>query len=247
MSILQNEVAVITGAGSGIGKQVAKLFAQEGASVVLVDRTSIVEKITKELIADGKVAMSILCDVTKENEVEESFETVMKQFGKVDIVIASAGIDQISPLHDTTLYQWKSVLDVNLTGVYLTNKFAVKCMLTNGQGSIVNISSILGHVGQKDITSYAASKGGVTNLTRSIAVTYADKGIRVNAVCPGYIETNLLKDLNDDMRKERIQRHPMQRMGTAIEVAEACLFLASKKASFITGTNLMVDGGYTAQ
>ncbi len=193
MNLLDSEVALITGAGSGIGKYVAKLFAENGAAVALVDLHDQVYEVAEKLKAKGFNAIAINCDVTNEDEVKESFRIASKKLGAIDITIACAGIDQISPLHNTTLEQWGNVIVVNLTGVFLTNKYAIKHMLPKRKGSIVNISSIIGSVGQKDITSYAAAKGGVTNQTSSIAVTYANQGIRVNTVSPGYIETALLK------------------------------------------------------
>jgi len=246
--LLNNKVALITGASSGIGKATSKLFAENGAKLILLDvNENEGKKLENSLLSEGYEVKFIACDVSKEKEVQSVFKTISNIFGTLTTVVASAGLDQISPIHQTSIDDWQKIIDVNLTGVFLTNKFAIIEMLKNKYGSIINISSIIGHVGQENISSYAASKGGVTNLTRSAAVTYAEQGIRVNAVCPGYIKTNLLTDLTEEMVKERVDRHPMKRMGTPEEVAEACLFLASDKSSFITGENLMVDGGYTAQ
>ncbi|MGG1658354.1 SDR family NAD(P)-dependent oxidoreductase [Brevibacillus sp. NRS-1366] len=244
---LQDRVAVVTGGASGIGKAVALLFASEGAMIAIGDCSDEAKDVVCEIERQGGEAIYVNTDVAKEDDVKHLMNEAVTRFGKIDVLIANAGIDQISPAHETSLADWQKMIDINLTGVFLSNKYAIMHMLTRQSGAIVNISSILGQVGQPDITAYAAAKGGVSNLTRSIAVTYANQGIRVNAVCPGYIETPLLRDLSDEMVLLRVSKHPMGRMGRPVEVAHACLFLASEEASFVTGINLFTDGGYTAQ
>ncbi len=247
MGRLSNRVAVITGGGSGIGRAVARLFSREGAKIVIADRSDQAVQVVDEIVGSGGQAVFVPCDVSREKDVQRLMSEAVAAFDTIDILIASAGIDQISPAHETSLDDWQKLIDINLTGVFLSNKYAIAHMLQQQNGAIVNISSILGQVGQPDITAYAAAKGGVSNLTRSIAVTYAKQGIRVNAVCPGYIETPLLKELTDEMVQVRVNKHPMGRMGRPEEVAQACLYLASDESSFVTGVNLFVDGGYTAQ
>lgn len=244
---LHDRVAVVTGGASGIGRAVALLFASEGASIAIGDWSEETEAVVREIEQQGGKAIYIKTDVSKEADVQHLMDDTVTRFGKIDILVANAGIDQISPAHETSLADWQKLIDINLSGVFLSNKYAILHMLNRQSGSIVNISSILGQVGQPDITAYAAAKGGVSNLTRSIAVTYANQGIRVNAVCPGYIETPLLRDLTCEMMQVRVSKHPMGRMGRPEEIAQACLFLASEEASFITGINLFADGGYTAQ
>lgn len=244
---LQDRVAVVTGGASGIGRAVALLFASEGARIAIGDCSEEAEAVVREIEQQGGEAIYVKTDVARENDVKHLMDETVTRFGKIDILVANAGIDQISPAHETSLADWQRMIDINLTGVFLSNKYAISHMLSRQSGAIVNISSILGQVGQPDITAYAAAKGGVSNLTRSIAVTYANQGIRVNAVCPGYIETPLLRDLTEEMVQLRVRKHPMGRMGRPEEVAYACLFLASDESSFVTGINLFADGGYTAQ
>ncbi|WP_152654850.1 SDR family NAD(P)-dependent oxidoreductase [Oceanobacillus sp. CFH 90083] len=247
-ALLEGKCSLVTGAASGIGKEIVRRFAQEGSVVILadIDKEKCIE-VKESLVQDGYHAYAYCCDVSNDLNVRALFHQIKKDIGKVDIVVSNAGVDQVKAIHETSFEDWQKVIDINLSGLFLTNKYAIEAFLDEGKGVIVNISSIIGLVGQKSITSYAASKGGVSNLTRSLAVTYAEHNIRINAVCPGYVDTPLLKMLTPEMREERIKKHPMKRMGKAKEIADACIFLASDLSSFITGVNLPVDGGYTAQ
>lgn len=242
---LEGKVAIITGGASGIGEATAKLFSGEGASVVVADFSEKGQEVADSLIGE---AIFVKTDVSKEEDIKDLIQSTVDKFGRVDIMFANAGIGDATPAHELSIDDWQKMIDVNLTGVFLSNKHAIKQMLKqDGGGSIVNNASILGHVGQEGITSYTAAKGGVVNLTRSLAVTYAKNGIRVNAVCPGYIDTPLLKEAPDELKQQLVSLHPIGRLGKAEEVAKAVLFLSSDDASFVTGANLLVDGGYTAQ
>ena len=191
--MLKNKVAVITGAGSGIGEATARLFVEEGAKVVIGDVADSAKAVVDDIKANGGVAIFVRCDVTNEESVQNLMETAYETFGSLDILVANAGIpEKKGPVHEMVLADWQKVIDIDLTGVVLSNKFAIQQMLKNGSGSIVNMGSILAHVGQAGSTAYSAAKAAVVNFTRSQALTYAEQGIRINSVSPGYIETPLL-------------------------------------------------------
>ncbi|MGO4886714.1 SDR family NAD(P)-dependent oxidoreductase [Anaerobacillus sp. MEB173] len=245
---LAGKVAVITGGASGIGESTARLMVEEGAKVVIADMSDeLGTQLAHELNQANKVATYVHVDVTNETEVQHMINEALSIFGKVDILFNNAGIGSLSPSAELPYEEWRKVIAVNLDGVFLAAKHAIAAMQKNGGGSIINTASILGHVGQAQTAPYTASKGGVVNLTRALAVEYAKENIRVNAVCPGYIETPLLNQLDDEMKNHLISLHPIGRLGRAEEVAKAVIFLASDDASFVTGANLLVDGGYTAQ
>lgn len=245
---LNGKVAIVTGGASGIGEFTVREMVKEGAKVVIADvNDTLGNQLVQELNQGEIVAAYVHVDVTKEDQVQQMVEFALSQFGKLDILFNNAGIGSMSPSADLPFEDWRKVLSVNLDGVFLVAKHSIRAMLKNGGGSIVNTASILGHVGQAQTASYSAAKGGVVNLTRTLALEYAKDNIRVNAICPGYIETPLLSQLDEDMKKYLISLHPLGRLGKPEEIAKAVLFLASDDASFITGANLLVDGGYTAQ
>lgn len=244
---LADKVAIVTGASSGIGFATAELMLQEGATVVFSD---IHENAPSHIQALTSVTKSryIQADVAKEDEVANLFAETVKAFGRVDVVFANAGISgHKEPCEELLLEHWQQIVDVNLTGVFLTNKYALKQMVRQGTGAIINNSSALGVVGQKGHTVYPATKGGIINMTRSLGVTYAAQGIRINAVSPGYVTTHILDYIAPELKAELVKCHPIGRLGKPEEIAKAVVFLASDDASFIVGTNLLVDGGYTAQ
>lgn len=241
---LQGKTAVVTGGASGIGEATARLFIQEGAKVVIADLNE--EKGRKLAGELGEAAIYMNVNVTKEDHITAMFAEAEAKFGQVDILINNAGIGSQGVSDELSYEDWHQIISINLDGVFLAAKHAIKAMKKNGGGSIVNMASILGHVGQAQTAAYTASKGGVVNLTRALAVEYASENIRVNAIGPGYIDTPLLDQLDEDMKNHLISLHPLGRLGTSEEVANATLFLASDEASFVTGANLMVDGGYTA-
>ena len=245
---LLGRVAIVTGGAKGIGKSVCELFAEEGAAVVVADLDVAKGQMAADELADkGHKAAFIKVDVTKEESVKCLVKAAVDSFGKLDIMIANAGIAETIPIHNLSLETWNRTIDVNLTGVFLTNKYAIEQMLLQGYGVIVNTASMLGHIGRNEVTSYTASKGGVANLTRTLGVTYASKGIRVNAVCPGYTDTDLIRNKSPEAMEELIRLHPIGRLGQPEEIAKAIIFLASDDSSFVCGANLMVDGGFTAQ
>ena len=245
--MLENKVAVITGAGSGIGEATARLFVEEGAKVVIGDVADSAKAVVDDIKAIGGVAIFVRCDVTNEESVQNLMETAYETFGSLDILVANAGIpEKKGPVHEMVLADWQKVIDIDLTGVVLSNKFAIQQMLKNGSGSIVNMGSILAHVGQAGSTAYSAAKAAVVNFTRSQALTYAEQGIRINSVSPGYIETPLLAKLPPETTQAMLAKMPIGRLGKPEEIANAIAFLASDRASLITGASLAVDGGYTA-
>jgi len=245
--LLQGKVAVVTGAGSGIGAAIARLFVVEGAKVVLGDLAEGGEAFAAGLTADGFDAVFQRVDVTDERSVAGLIEAAVTQFGRLDILVANAGIpERKSPIHELDLADWRRVIDVDLTGVAISNKFAAGAMLATGGGAIVNMASILGHVGQANSTAYSAAKAAVVNLTRSVALTYARQGIRANCVSPGYVDTPLLAKLPEATRQTMLMRQPIGRLAHPEEIAEVVAFLASDKASIVTGACINADGGYTA-
>lgn len=246
--ILANKVAVITGAASGIGEATAVLLACEGAKVVIGDVVESASAVVEKIRRSGGDASFVHCDVTNESSVEQLMQEAVTQYGKLDILVANAGIpEKKSPVHEMQMDDWHRVIDIDLTGVVITNKYAIQHMLANGSGSIVNMGSILAHVGQMNSTAYSAAKAAVVNFTRSQALTYAQRGIRINSISPGYVQTPLIHKLPKETVTAMVARHPMGRLAEPEEIAEAIVFLLSDKASFITGTDLAVDGGYTAQ
>ena len=253
---LQDKVALITGGGSGIGRACAALFAREGARVVVADQDeAYLGEATRQLESESADFTVVVGDVSAASDVERMVEATVQAYGRLDVLVNSAGITS-RQLPDTASAEevWDRVVDVNLKGTYLACWYAVPEMRRSGGGSIVNLASIMGLVGYPvgrggGFNPYPASKGGVLQLTRNLAVDGAADGIRVNCICPGYVESNLTRVLTEDaaMRQGIEARHPMGRFGRPEEIANAALFLASDESSFVTGAPLIVDGGYTAQ
>ena len=245
----ENKVAMVTGAGSGIGEAIARRMAEEGATVVVAD---VNEKAAREVVAaierEGRTAAAAHQDVADPASVEKSVDFSLEKFGRLDVAVNNAGITgDLAPLADYSLEGWNKVIAVNLSGVFYGMKYQIPAMLRSGGGSIVNIASILGSVAARDSAGYNAAKHGVVGLTKSAALEYSAEGIRVNAIGPGYIDTPLLKALDKEVYDGLVDLHPIGRLGRAEEVAELALFLASEKASFVTGSYHLVDGAYTAQ
>jgi NAD(P)-dependent dehydrogenase (short-subunit alcohol dehydrogenase family) len=253
---LQDKVALVTGAASGIGAATAALFAQEGAAVAIADLTDeSLEAVAGQARAAGVEMLAVAADVTRRADTERLVDETLKRFGRVDVLVNSAGV---APRNAPPDWEWERIWDfviaVNLKGTVLMCRAVVDQMLKQGRGSIVNLSSIYGLVARpREIGTgfdpYVHSKGGVAQLTRDMAVRFAREGVRVNALCPGFVYTSLTKRLTDDPDSLTflVDRHPMGRLGQPAEIAAAALFLASDDASFITGACLPVDGGYTAQ
>ncbi len=248
MMKLLNKVAIVTGGASGIGEATVRLFAAEGATVIIADFSDRGTDISAELKAEGHRVSFIKTDVRDAEQVKKMVAECVNNFGAIDILYANAGIAADAPITELGVDTWKHTIDINLTGVFLFNKFVITQMLNQPLGGvIVNCGSIHSFAGKKGVTAYASAKGGVKLLTQSLALDYADKNIRVNAVCPGYIDTPLIKGRDAAITEALVALHPMGRLGTPEEVAKAVLFLASDDSSFVTGTTLLVDGGYTAQ
>ncbi|MEK5207112.1 SDR family NAD(P)-dependent oxidoreductase [Psychrobacillus sp. FSL H8-0510] len=242
---LQGKVAIITGGASGIGAATARLFVEEGAKVVLVDLN--VEKgkaFEAELKAQNADALFVKANITSEEEVQNIYKETIAAFGKVDIVFNNAGIGRVTPTEELEYAEWRNTVNVDLDGVFLVAREAIREMLKSGGGTIVNTASMYGWVGSPGSAAYNAAKGGVINLTRSLALEYATKNIRVNALAPGFIDTPIIPEESKEVLKTMT---PMQRLGQSEEMAKAVLFLASDDSSFMTGNVLTVDGGYTAQ
>ena len=246
---ISDKVAIITGAASGIGRTTAILFAKEGGKVVVADKNEVGGNETVDLIrSDGGQAIFDYVNVTSATDIQGMVKTTINTYGKLDILVNNAGIAIRLPVVDLSEEDWDRNIDVNLKSIYLSSKYAIPRMIENGGGSIVNIASIYGIVGGRVRAAYAASKGGVVNLTRSMALDYALHKIRVNCVCPGFVNTPLLKNIlkNKEEYQALADLHPMGRLGDMLEIALGVLYLASDESSFVTGIALPIDGGYTA-
>jgi len=241
---LGGKVAIITGAGSGMGAATAELFYREGAKLVLADISGEQEKLAKRL---GDNAIAVHTDVSKEADVQAMVETAVATFGKLDVLYNNAGIDgQLALTGEYTTDAWNQVIAVNLTGPFLGMRYGIPAMLQSGGGSIISTASMAAHVAFPKMPAYCASKGGVVMLTRNAAVEYAAQGIRVNAILPGVIDTGMSKSLPDDLIQGVKKATPQARIADASEIASVALFLASDESSFITGQAIVVDGGYTS-
>ena len=245
---LKDKVAVITGGAHGMGEAEARLFAREGAAVVIADvLTGRGEAVAADINASQGRAMSLHCDVTSESEWKALIARTLEAYGRLDILVNNAGISGSAVGDDLSLEGWNRLMGINATGVFLGTTLAAQEMPKAGRGSIVNISSIMGFVGGSEgHPGYAASKGAVRLLTKAAAVRWGPQGVRVNSVHPGYMPA-MLGGTNAAGRAAKIPLTPLRRLGEPIEVAYGVLFLASDEASFVTGTELVIDGGYIAQ
>jgi NAD(P)-dependent dehydrogenase (short-subunit alcohol dehydrogenase family) len=245
-----NKVVLITGGTSGIGKVTSIAFAEAGAKVVLTGRR---EKEGAEVVAEikktGGNAAFIRTDVAKEGDVVTAVNFVLSTHGRLDVAFNNAGVEIVGPLDQVTEEQYRRTFDINVWGVLTAMKYEVGAMLETGGGAIVNTSSIAGHIGLAQASIYVATKHAVEGLTKAVAVEFAKQGIRVNAVAPGTIDTEMIDRMDDkegNVRKWLLSLHPVGRFGTSDEIAAAVLYLASDAAKFTTGTILAVDGGWGA-
>lgn len=236
---LQNKSALITGAGSGIGRAIALEFAREGAKVLATD----VDEPSGRAVAEeiGGEARFRRCDVTKEEDVRAAIAEAVEAFGRLDVMVNNAGVSGMSG--------WDTTIAINLSGVYYGCRLAAETMANAGGGVIINLASVLGLVGVGAVDPYVASKHGVVGLTKNFAIAYGPRGVRVNCINPGWIETPMTQVIRDSeaLRQQILQQTPLGRMGQPEEVAKCAVFLASDDASFITGSPLIVDGGWTAR
>lgn len=247
---LTGRVAVVTGAGRGgrgIGRGIAVALAAAGADVVITARTNIAdaEAVAAECIALGVKSMAVVADIVDETSVEALFKTTMESFGRVDILVNNAGITRDTLLLRMSVDQWDSVIDANLKGAFLCSRAASKIMLRQKSGRIVNIASVNGLRGSAGQTNYSASKAGLIGFSRSLAKELASRGITVNVVAPGFIDTQMTDSFEGDAREQLLKMIPLGRFGQAEDVGAAVAFLASNAASYITGQVLTVDGGLT--
>jgi len=250
---LEGKFAVITGAAGAIGSAIAQRFVAEGASIALLDiDAKRASRFKQELVKQGGRGdrhVALACDVSKQADVEAAFAQLDKHWGRVDIAVANAGISHSRPFLEIELAEWDRVLDVNLTGVFLTCRAAARRMVQQGSGAIVTMSSTNGLAGEQGEAAYNASKAGVLLLTKTMAIELALYGIRVNALNPGFIDTGLAQrsGMDPQLVRDYVTKIPMHRFGTPDEVAGAALFLCSDDATFITGIGLVVDGGQLAE
>jgi len=249
----ENQVAIVTGAAKGIGWGIAKVFSEKGAKVVVVDwDEENGEKMAEELRQKSGQAIFIKCDVSNEEQVKAMIDKTIETFGQIDVLVNNAGIGVYKTVLDATSEDWDRCQAVNLKGVFLCSKYAIPHMQKIGKGAIVNISSVHSHATVNGVAPYAASKGGITALTRNMAIDYGP-AIRVNSIAPGWVLTPLIQGIfdsyDDSAEQQRIveKRQVMKRIGIPEDIGYAAAFLASDEASFITGAQLFVDGGLTAQ
>jgi len=250
---LEGRIAIVTGGGSGIGRAISRLYAAEGAKVVIGDIKADGEVTVEDIRKHGDDAIFVRTDVRDPSQVRRLLDVAVEKYGGIDIVCNNAGIELVRRLVDTTEEEWDMVINTNLRSSFLVSKYALPRMIRKGKGVIINIASQLGLVGFENLTVYCASKGGLILLTKAMALEYAKHGIRVNCICPGAIDTPMLErevklmEDPDEARRMFVSKHPLGRLGTPEEIAQAALFLASDRASFITGESLVVDGGYVVQ
>ncbi len=242
--MLENKVALVTGAGRGIGRGIALRLASEGAAVALCGRTQAnIEKVEAELTATGAKAKAYPVDVTNHEQVTDVCAKVLAEFGRIDILVNNAGVTRDQLLIRMTDHDWDTVLDTNLKGAFHFTKALSRSMLKQRSGRIINITSIIGLTGNAGQSNYAASKAGLIGLTKSVARELASRGITANAVAPGFIETEMTDALGEGAREALLPRIALGRLGKVDDVANAVLFLASNLADYVTGQVITVDGG----
>ena len=244
----EDKVIIITGASRGIGKEIASEFASAGAKVMLLATTlATLENTVKQIKDAGGKAFGYVANVADAAAIEALFNQIVHEHGKIDVLINNAGITRDNLLIRMKEEDWDRVLQINLKGAFICTQKAFKHMMRTRQGSIINISSVIGLMGNAGQTNYAASKGGLIAFTKSCAKEFAGRNIRVNAIAPGFIETEMTATLSAEVRGEYAKMIPLARMGSGQDVAQSCLFLASDYSKYITGQTIAVDGGLTMQ
>jgi NAD(P)-dependent dehydrogenase (short-subunit alcohol dehydrogenase family) len=251
-ALFRDKVAFVTGGAAGMGLAAVKAFAEAGAAVAVVDSNEAAARsVVEDLVRSGHKAIAIRCDVSKEGDVKAAVETTLSEFGSLDAAFNNAGIQSpAAELPDLDTVEYRRILGVNLDGVFFCMKYQLLQMRKQGSGAIVNNSSLGGLVGVPGRAAYHATKHGVIGLTKSAALEFAERGIRINAVCPGIIDTPMVSEMlksETGVMQEMMRDVPAKRLGLASGVAEAVVWLCSSKASFVTGQAMPVDGGYTAR
>jgi 3-oxoacyl-[acyl-carrier protein] reductase len=245
---LNGKVAIITGAGQGIGREIALLLAKSGAKIAAIDVSDKVFEVSKDIKALGQESLGIKCDVSNSGEVEEAVRKIVEKFNRVDILVNNAGIYPFKPFTEMTEQEWGRVLDVNLNGTFYFTRAVIPKMMEQKKGKIINVASVAGSVvGFTNLAHYSASKAGIVGFTRALALEVARHGINVNAVSPGPILTPGTKILGEEVYEQIKKSIPLGRWGKPEEIAYLVLFLASDESDFITGQNIIIDGGYTIQ
>lgn len=241
---LKDKVALITGGARGIGKAIAFAYAKEGADIVVADvNLEEAEKTAKEIEALGRKALALTMDVTDYTKVEEVVNKILDKFAKIDILVNNAGITKDNLLLRMSQLEWDAVLNVNLKGTFNCIRAVSRVMIKQRSGKIVSIASIIGLIGNPGQANYSASKAGIIALTKTAAKELASRNINVNAVAPGFIQTDMTAKLSEELKQKMLSNIPLNKLGTADDVAAVCLFLASEDSSYITGQTIVVDGG----
>jgi 3-oxoacyl-[acyl-carrier protein] reductase len=245
MKRFENKIVLVTGAGRGIGASIAKRFASEGAEVIVnySGNDEVAQKTVDEITATGGQAQKYKCSVNDSESVKVMIDEIIKKFGRIDILVNNAGITKDGLMLRMTDEDFDRVIDVNLKGTFNCTKYVSKYMLKQKSGKIINISSVVGLSGNAGQVNYSASKAGIIGITKSAAKELSSRGITVNAVAPGYVDTDMTKVLSDNIRNEILKNIPLQRMGNVEDISNCVAFLASEDASYITGQVISVDGG----
>lgn len=255
---LDEKVALVTGAGSGIGEAIARLFAQQGARVIIADiQIDAAQRVASDLAAQSFATEPLALDVAEEAQVRAAFEHVIARYGRLDLLINNAGISHVGNILETSIDDWERVMRVNARGAFLCAREAVRVMTSQQPqgGGIINMSSVAAQIGVDRRLPYSASKGAILSMTRSIAMDFVNQGIRCNALCPGTVQTPFVEGYlsrnfpgqEDAVRQTLHARQPIGRMGRSEEIAAAALYLAADESAFVTGSALVIDGGWTAR